>query len=723
MMSKHRPIPLKELLWSLTPITFMGRAMCIGVILWFINWAFVDGQTLLGSGFLKTLVDIGSLLALIPLLYFLIKAGGWLAGRLLWRLRRRLIVTYFLIGALPLTLLAFLMALIGYAVASQYSIGLVSRKLDNYLEESRSVAEALSRDFNRSEVERLSTDAFRQKLQERADTLAVIFPEINLSVRREDGERISVWGVTEAPGPAQDGPMPRPRDAFAFPGWLEQRGSFHGLAVEEGVNRRLWARHVIQGGESSQSTLTLAYPISQALCGNLGKTANLDVHPGLGYITLVMTPNGPQENPSMVPDQEYLQSGDFPIYKPVTDWKTGVEQEREALLLDPSFMTPGHIWRRIQQFRTNSIFGNVVYLVISTLAIVLLFIALAAIISAIVLTRSITRAVHHLYQGTKRIEIGELDHEIPITGQDQLGELTGSFNRMTRSIRELLRVSAQKQRLDQEMKIAAQVQTRLFPRSLPRTEALDFAPGICIPARAVSGDYYDFFEAARERTGVVVADVCGKGVSAALMMANLQANLRGQVQAYHDAYDYKLALAAQTAGSSSSGEFGPATAEIQLPSNSVQRIVARVNQQLASAMIDASYITFFYSEFDERTRILRYTNAGHNPPLLYRKNNASIERLDRGGTVLGLFRDSEYEDVALQLEPGDILVAFTDGLIEAHSPRSEEEFGEDRVVQALREAAHLPAASIEQHILETVRRWTADAEQEDDLTLVIFKVN
>src|SRR5262249_38701995 len=121
-------------------------------------------------------------------------------------------------------------------------------------------------------------------------------------------------------------------------------------------------------------------------------------------------------------------------------------------------------------------------------------------------------------------------------------------------------------------------------------------------------------------------------------------------------------------------------------------------------------------------RTLRYTNAGHNPPLLYRKNGARIERLDRGGTVLGLFRDSQYEDVELQLEPDDVLVAFTDGLVEGRNPRAEEEFGEERLVRTLRDAAHLSAAQIEHHLLESVRRWTADAEQEDDLTLVIFKV-
>jgi sigma-B regulation protein RsbU (phosphoserine phosphatase) len=191
------------------------------------------------------------------------------------------------------------------------------------------------------------------------------------------------------------------------------------------------------------------------------------------------------------------------------------------------------------------------------------------------------------------------------------------------------------------------------------------------------------------------------------------------VRALHDAHDYKMSFAAQSAGPESISL--PASFDSQLPAHSVQRIVQRVNQQLIDAMIDASYITFFYAEFDERHSIMRYTNAGHNPPLLYRASGGQIERLERGGTVLGLFRDAEYEDAELHLESGDVLVAFTDGLIEARDPRGEE-FGEERVMRELKRSAHLAAAQIERHLLEAIRRWTADAEQEDDLTLVIFKV-
>src|SRR5262245_10340804 len=560
MMSKNSRIPLKELLLSLLPITAIGKAMYLGVIIWFVNWVFGDGQTLFGSVILKRVVDIGSALAFIPFVYFLYTGAGWVKEHLLWRLRRRLIVTYLLIGALPLLLLVFLMGLIGYAVATQSSVGLVSRKFDSYLEQSRAVARALGRDLNSTEMSQLPADELRQRLQVRANALAAIFPEISLSVRQkpQDGGAVSVKGIGAEPPPILNPPVPIPDYDAPLPQWLNDRGSFDGLVLEEGQTRQLYVRHVIKFSDPATGIFQLSYPISRLLCANLGQTVNLDVRPGLGLTTAVMTPNGPHLG------NEMSTGGRYPIFKFVTDWSTGLEVEREALLLDPTFMTPAHIWGRVQQFKSDSFVGKTVFLVISILAVFLMLIALGAIISAIFLTRSITRAVHYLYQGTKLVEMGELDHEIPIIGNDQLGELTGSFNRMTRSVRELLRVSVQKQRLDQEMKIAAQVQTRLFPRSLPQTNALDFAPGICIPARSVSGDYYDFFEVAPGRTGVVVADVCGKGVSAALMMANLQANLRGQVQAYHDAHDYKLALAAQSGGSPQTGESISQASDLQL---------------------------------------------------------------------------------------------------------------------------------------------------------------
>jgi len=730
--SRKPTFPLAELIKSLMPITWMGKAMLTGVMIWFIDWVFVEGETLFGSESLKTIVDVASALAFIPLAYFLVKNARWVAGNLLWRVRRRLIVTYLLIGALPLLLMVALVALILLAVVVQSSVNLVGRQLDGYLEQSQAAAQALSRDLNKLDAASSNPDRkieqLRIQLQERADSLAPIFPDVTLVVRRDGGakgDEFSVTvrgpasenltsGETVTNGAAGDNSLPSAlTDNSPPPRWLslilDRSQKFHGLVVEENQpsRRRIHALHVIklnQGLNQKAATIfQLSYPISESLCAHLSHTTDLDVKPATASFPLEMTAQGPRPDVERAERTGGFQGGGWPIFKPITEWRTGESVANEALRVDPSFILPARIYQRVQQFKSSGAFGSAVVLGLTASILFFLLIALAAVIYAVILTRSITGAVHHLYAGTMKVEAGDLDHEIPITGNDQLGGLSKSFNRMTSSIRELLRVSAEKQRLDQEMKIAAAVQSRLFPRSIPKSEKLDIAKGVCIPARSVSGDYYDLLDVAPGVIGVVVADVCGKGVSAALMMANLQANLRGQAQAHRDAYNNGIHPAA----------------------NPAQRVVERVNQQITESMMDASFITFFYAEFDEQRSTLRYTNAGHNPPLLLRgrrKDGERVRRLDVGGTVLGLFCDAEFEEEEIQLESGDALVAFTDGVIEARSPLGEE-FGEDRLIEVLLENTRLPAAEIESRILRAVEDWTAEAEQEDDLTLVILKVS
>jgi sigma-B regulation protein RsbU (phosphoserine phosphatase) len=701
-----------ELIKSLMPITTMGWAMFVGVIVWFVNWVLSDSLTIWGSRALKLVFDIASALAVIPLIYFSISGARWVTQHLLWRLRRRLIVTYLLIGGLPLLLLLLLVVLIGWVVVMQSSAGLVDKQIEGYLEQSHNSALAISNDLAEITEDRWQSEQMRRRLQERANFLAPIFPNVTLRLKEAGGVDVSVKGIS-----SEGNQLPSNFEVsdIISPDWL-QASEFHGLVLEENPagERKVFARHIVKLRRPSQTVFQLSYPIGEALCEHMKHTTDLIVLPGQALTPLMLTPSGAKVDETerlaiKKPEEVISIPTGVPIFKKVADWRTGVERERDILMVDSSFLSPGSILLRVQQFKTGTIFGNVIFVVIATLAVIIFLIALSAVISAFFLTRSITGAVHYLYEGTQRVEGGDFDHEIEITGRDQLATLSSSFNQMTRSIRDLLRVSAEKQRLDQEMKIASQVQARLFPRSTPKTALLDFAPGICIPARSVSGDYYDFLEVSPEVIGVVVADVCGKGVSAALMMANLQANLRGRVQAYHDAYDYKLGLAATA---------------IEPQPHHVRRIVHQVNQQVTASMLDSSFITFFYAEIDQRHSTLRYTNAGHNPPLLLRTGDDGqkrIEKLDQGGTVLGLFLDAEYEDAELQLVSGDVLAAFTDGLIEARSPEGEE-FGEERVIESLIANAELPASEIEKCILSSVKEWTNDSEQEDDLTLVILKV-
>jgi serine phosphatase RsbU (regulator of sigma subunit) len=206
-------------------------------------------------------------------------------------------------------------------------------------------------------------------------------------------------------------------------------------------------------------------------------------------------------------------------------------------------------------------------------------------------------------------------------------------------------------RVAQELEIAKQVQTRLFPQTAPRLATLDYS-GACLQARDIGGDYYDFLDLGRERLGLVVGDISGKGIAAALLMANLQASLRSQCA---------------------------------IASDQPQRFLQCVNQLFYENSTDSSYATLFFAEYDDRMRRLRYANCGHLCGLLLRQNGA-LERLDSTCTVLGIFPQWECITGERPLCPGDTLALYTDGLTESFNDAGQE-FGEERLATSLRAAS------------------------------------
>ena len=242
---------------------------------------------------------------------------------------------------------------------------------------------------------------------------------------------------------------------------------------------------------------------------------------------------------------------------------------------------------------------------------------------------------------------------------------------------------AQRELLNREIEIAREVQQRLFPQNLPEIPALEYA-GHCRPARGVGGDYYDFLALSSGRLGLAIGDVSGKGVPAALLMASLQASVRGQSQAAHRVAD----------------------------------LMTHVNRLVCDASPENRYATFFYGEFDPATRRMVYTNGGHNPPMLLRLGE--VLRLETGGPPVGLFRLSRYDQDEIALEPGDILVLFTDGISEAENP-AELEWGEDALIEAVRSNLASPPAEMIASILESADTFAAGAPQHDDMTLVVAR--
>jgi serine phosphatase RsbU (regulator of sigma subunit)/uncharacterized glyoxalase superfamily protein PhnB len=262
------------------------------------------------------------------------------------------------------------------------------------------------------------------------------------------------------------------------------------------------------------------------------------------------------------------------------------------------------------------------------------------------------------------------------------------FDEMTQAIEARRRAVAEyeegKRRAKQELEIAKQVQARLFPQRLPPIPTLDYA-GVCLQARSVGGDYYDFLDLGNERVALVIGDIAGKGIAAALLMANLQANLRSQC-----------------------------VNAVEHP----ERVLNLVNRLLFESSVAGAYATLLFAEFDCCTGRVRFANCGHVPALVVRRDG-SIERLDPTSTVLGMFEDWQCAMAESQIDSGDVLALYTDGVTESFN-EAQEEFGEDRLIEALRRHRGLSAQDLAAAVVDEVARFSGK-EQYDDITLIIAK--
>jgi serine phosphatase RsbU (regulator of sigma subunit)/catechol 2,3-dioxygenase-like lactoylglutathione lyase family enzyme len=263
-----------------------------------------------------------------------------------------------------------------------------------------------------------------------------------------------------------------------------------------------------------------------------------------------------------------------------------------------------------------------------------------------------------------------------------------SFDEVTHAVEAQRRAQAQKleteRRAAQELEIAKEVQSRLFPQTLPPIQSLDYS-GLCLQARQVGGDYYDFLDLGPEYLGLVIGDISGKGIAAALLMANLQANLRSQ-----------CAIA------------------LEQP----QQVLKAVNQLFCQNTLDGAFATLFFAEYHISTGRLRYVNCGHLPALILRTDD-TVERLYATSTVLGIFKKWDCELGDLTIHPGDTLALYTDGITESFN-EDRDEFGEDRLIESLRRHRNQPSQSLLQSIVADVRQFSSQ-EQHDDITLIIAK--
>jgi sigma-B regulation protein RsbU (phosphoserine phosphatase) len=378
----------------------------------------------------------------------------------------------------------------------------------------------------------------------------------------------------------------------------------------------------------------------------------------------------------------------------VTEWETG-----ESVSSMMSVSSRLRLLYR-QLFATSMETARVISIVLGAIAAFFALLLLMALLMALSLSRTITRSVAELYQGTRAIDAGHLEHRIPVKRKDQLAALATSFNGMAASVSELLVQQREKERLLNELAIAQEVQTTLFPQSpafLPGFEV----HGTSLPARTVGGDYFDFIfgygpgggpeGAPAGHVTLALGDISGKGISAALLMSSLHSADRAFTLGY-ELEDGK----------------GPSPAAL----------LKLLNAHLYRSTQSARYATLFLATYDPATRQLTYSNGGHLPPMVISKDG-SVRLLEVGGAVVGLLDGLEYEEATVQLEPGDLLVAYTDGLTEPE--KNGEDFGEQRLMEFVRAHRDEPLTVLAAKTLQVVKAWIGEQEQPDDMTIVLAR--
>ena len=371
-------------------------------------------------------------------------------------------------------------------------------------------------------------------------------------------------------------------------------------------------------------------------------------------------------------------------------------------------------------FANTGVFASIILSVLGGTAVFFGIIVLLASFFGFGLMRTITYAVHNLYEGTQHVNRGNFKHRIEVKSKDQLAALQTSFNQMSESIERLILEQKEKERLENELAIAQEVQATLFPRSQQKMETLELH-GVCKPARTVSGDYYDFLPCGGDRLGITLGDISGKGISAALLMATIHSAVRAyEYGNMPDRRDLVSAGAAAIAGAAILTATNRGSKDLLIESSleSPARVMELLNRHVFNSTPTEKYATLFLAIYDGAAQSLTYCNAGHLPPLLV-GNDGNVRKLDVNGMVVGLFDGIAWDESSIRMEPGDIFVAFSDGVTEPENEFGE--FGEDRLIEVIRENRHLPLERISESVITAVMDWIGANEQPDDVTLVLAR--
>jgi serine phosphatase RsbU (regulator of sigma subunit) len=645
--------------------------------------------------------------------YFLVRLFLRAKRRLLWRVRRKLTLSYIFIGFVPALLIITFFLLSGLLLFFNMSSYMLRTRLNALVDETRFLAQSAA-----LELERAGGIGEMQQALSRREAAVTRYPFVSYAV-------VPAQRVCNGPALAPGVPPTNPITAGAWahvdapsrvPAWIPCEGQA-GLVIvrTEGIRSDVAARAVVWPDGASYAVIVdvpLGDRLVRELQGDTGIT--------LRNITALEALEG--EAPASDPQPTGVDAATSPpvrifvgpvnmtmagdpgerftwvTFMEYADWDTG-----DTRTLTASFsLAPAAVWERISGTSLSRLgnfnFGQILLIMLAVVGGLFLVIQAIALVMGLTLARSITGSVHELFAGTERVQHGDFTYKIPIPSRDQLGELAQSFNSMTASIEGLMLEAAEKKRLEEELRIAHEIQMSLLPQGPLVMPGLS-ATALCIPAREVGGDYYDFLPLDDHRVGILIADVSGKGTSAAFYMAQL----KGLV----------LSLSA-------------------IHSSPCALLVA-ANAIIARHLDARTFITVTYAIVDLRARTMTYARAGHTPLIHVpgATNVVSPSRRARilapSGMVVGLKLDHGemferlLEEETIQLGAGDLFVFFTDGISEAMNS-ADDCFGEVRLGQLVEDHADLPPDELRERVLREVLSFVDGAPQHDDMTMILVRV-
>ena len=600
---------------------------------------------------------------------------GWARRHLLWKLRDRLLVAYVFIAVVPIILLIGIVGISAYILYGQLGSYVLSEEVHRTLDRMESLAEAIAAIPNPTAAQAQETRALSERVPAAARE-ALDIP--GLEIRPQEGAELLAESTPEI--------------SRRFEG-LVQRGDQ--LWLEAVVVRHAGSdRHVVKVSALVTPELLDSFPIELGRIrwnlvraerpGDRGQKALISVGAASddGRQNFVALRGISSQKRSLPPPSYWLdyEITGFSTFEAVSldpDVKRGVK----VPVLASFFARPSRLNHVL--FASLGDLSSVPFILLFAVGALFLVIEAGALVTGAVLTRTITRSVDDLYKATQRVKAGDLSHRIRNIRNDQLGALAGSFNEMTASVAKAIEEQRQHEKLENELAIAREVQNQLFPRSVPRVPGMHLVAS-CRAARMVSGDYYDFIALNDDELAFIVADIAGKGISAALLMASLQASLRS------------LLIQGNTA--------------------STADVIMRLNKQLCATTPEDRFATLFFAIYNSKTRELRYTNAGHLPPIYF--SSGGVKSLDIGGTVVAMFKDFIYEQGTVILEPGSLIAGYTDGISEPENAYGEQ-FGRQRIIEVIeRNRTQRPEAILDA-IVAAVEAWAGTPEQADDMTVLI----